>query len=481
MRLDPDICYRALLSRDSRFDGRFYVGVDSTGIYCRPICRVRAPRRANCRFFVSAAAAERAGFRPCLRCRPELAPDLFEGASRLVHAAVALLEAAPGCGLGPGELARRLSVSERHLRRVFAAELGVSPGDYLRSRRLLLAKRLLTDTALSVTEIAHAAGFGSVRSLNAAFRGHYRLQPRALRRTGPVPDGTITLSLAYCPPYAWQAQLDFLAARALAGVEEVSQRVYRRNVVVAQGAQRTRGWLQVAQHPRHDTLQVVVCGSLAAVVPAVLQRVRRLFDLDCRPDQIAAALGPLAAARPGLRVPGAFDGFEVAVRAVLGQQVTLGAARTLAGRFAARFGVPIATPHPALTHTFPTPAEIVTTAPEEIGALGITRVRVRAIQALAQALIVGELVLEPGADVEAQLLRLRALPGIGAWTAQYIAMRALAWPDAFPETDHGVRKALGETSRRRVRALAEPWRPWRAYATLHLWNALAAGTVTPQG
>jgi len=475
MWIDADTCYRALVAHDARFDGRFFVGVASTGIYCRPVCAVRRPKRENCRFYPSAAAAERAGFRPCLRCRPELAPGhaSVDAAARLARAAAGMIEdgALVDCSLAG--LAASLGTSDRHLRRVFAAEFGVAPVEYAQTQRLLLAKRLLTDTSLPVTEVAMASGFGSLRRFNALFRERYRLEPRALRKT-PEAAGRdeLVFELAYRPPYAWREHLAFLAPRTVEGVEALSGNRYRRTVAVRSGNTLHRGWLAAEHRPRRHTLRLRLSASLARVVPEVLGRAKRLFDVASRPDEIAEHLGPLAADAPGLRVPGAFDGFEMAVRAVLGQQITVAAARTLAGRVAATFGEPLETPVAGLGRTFPEPARLAEAGLDELGRLGVIRSRGRAILALARACAAGELVLAPGADVEATMAALRALPGIGEWTTQYVAMRALAWPDAFPHTDYAVMKALGETAPRRVLATAEPWRPWRAYAAMHLWNSL---------
>lgn len=474
MWMDAEACYQALVTHDPRFDGRFFVGVSSTGIYCRPVCTVRRPRRENCTFFPSAAAAEKNGFRPCLRCRPELAPGHgnVDAASRLARAAAERIENGELADASLGELATGLGTTDRHLRRVFSAEFGVTPVEYAQTQRLLLAKRLLTDTALPVTTVAMAAGFGSVRRFNALFRKRYRLQPRALRKT---PESgardELVFELAYRPPYAWKQHLAFLAPRTVAGVEAVTASRYARTVAIRRGDAMHRGWLAVEHRPRRRTLRIALSASLAQVVPETLGRVRRLFDLGCRPDEIARHLRALSAAAPGLRVPGAFDGFEMAVRAVLGQQITVAAARTLAGRIAAAYGDPLATPAPTLERTFPEPAQLAQAGLAELGRLGVIRARGRAILALAAACADGELVLAPGADVARTMEALRALPGIGEWTAQYVAMRALAWPDAFPHTDYAVMKALGETSPKRVLERAEPWRPWRAYAAMHLWNS----------
>jgi AraC family transcriptional regulator of adaptative response / DNA-3-methyladenine glycosylase II len=474
MHLDTTRCYRALRAHDARFDGRFFVGVASTGIYCRPVCRTRTPRLANCRFFANAAAAEAEGYRPCMRCRPELAPGhaAIDAGTRLVRAAAGLIEDGLLSEGGVDELSRRLGVTDRHLRRVFRAELGVSPVQFVQTQRLLLAKRLLTDTALPVTEVALASGFGSVRRFNALFRTRYRLRPSDLRRShAPAPRSEmLEFCLSYRPPLDWAALLAFLARRTIDGVEHVHDGVYLRTVRVAARS----GWIAVAPATGSGTLRVAMSSKLSPVAPAVLARVKHVFDLACDPDEVAAGLGQLGTRHPGLRLPGAFEGFEAAVRAILGQQITVRAAHTLAGRFAATFGESVEAPHAALRTLFPSAQTVAALKPADIAALGVVAARAGAIIAVARALDSGRLRLDPGADVDQALGVLRGLPGVGEWTAQYLAMRALSWPDAFPHTDYGVLKALGETNPRRALARAEQWRPWRAYAVMHLWNSLEA-------
>jgi AraC family transcriptional regulator of adaptative response / DNA-3-methyladenine glycosylase II len=476
MELDAGTCYRALRARDARFDGRFFVAVSSTRIYCRPVCTARPPKRENCRFFRSAAAAECEGYRPCLRCRPELAPGnaSIDATSRLAQAAANLIEDGSLNGAGVEAIAARIGITDRHLRRAFATEFGVSPVAFAQTQRLLLAKRLLTDTSMPVTEVALGSGFGSLRRFNALFKERYRLNPRQLRRlaaSASAPDA-LGFELSFRPPYDWPALLAFLGDRAIAGVEAVEGSWYRRAVRLVCDGREQRGWIEVGCSARKPALRVNLAPSLAKVIPPVLARVKSLMDLACHPLEVARTLGRLAERNPGLRVPGAFDGFEVAVRAILGQQVSVVAARTLAGRFAAAFGTPIDTPFASLVTAFPTAAEVASLAPERIARLGMPLSRARSIVALARANAAGRLALAPSADVEATLDKLRALPGIGEWTAQYIAMRALAWPDAFPPTDLGVQKALGETRAQRVLAIAEAWQPWRAYAVMHLWQSL---------
>jgi AraC family transcriptional regulator of adaptative response / DNA-3-methyladenine glycosylase II len=473
--------YSAYAARDPRFDGVFFIGVTSTGIYCRPVCTARTPRPANCRFFDSAAAAERARFRPCLRCRPELAPgnapvdDAQRVAGLIVHR---IDEGMLDGGAGLEEIAREFGWSSRQIRRVMQRQLGVSPMELVLTRRLLLAKQLLTETTLPITEVAFASGFLSLRRFNDAFSGRYGMPPTRFRKaaddaSGPaLPAATLTLQLAYRPPFDWPALLGFLGRRALKGVEMIDGESYARTVRLGAAT----GWVRVRHAPARRTLELELTRSLMPVLPALLGRLRHLFDLAARPDVIAQHLGedPLlagaVAAHPGLRVPGAFDGFELAVRAILGQQVTVAAATTIAGRFATHFGEPIATPVPGLERLSPTAAGVARAGVDEIAALGIVAARARSILAVAEAVLSGGLRLEPGADPTATVARLTALPGIGPWTAQYMAMRALRWPDAFPREDVALRNALGGIGAAEAEARAERWRPWRSYAAMHLWR-----------
>lgn len=478
MTFDSSTCYRALRARDARFDGRFFVAVSSTRIYCRPVCTVKPPRLENCRFYPSAAAAEVAGYRPCLRCRPELAPGnaSVDATTRVAQAAASLIEDRTLDAEGLATVALSLGITDRHLRRVFGAEFGVSPVEFAQTQRLLLAKRLLTDTCLPVTEIAFASGFGSLRRFNALFKQRYRLQPGQLRRcmhdeVVPVADA-LNFELSFRPPYDWPAISTFLGARAIAGVETLEGACYRRTVRVTSEGKDHLGWVEIGLSTKKPALRVAVSASLARVLPPVLSRVKALMDLSCNPTEVAEALGGLAKRRPGMRVPGAFDGFEAAVRTILGQQVTVAAARTVAGRFAAALGDPVDTPFGTLTTVFPTAARVADTAPVIIARLGMPGARARTVIALARDVADGNLVLTPHTDIDSTLEHLRALPGMGEWTVQYIAMRALAWPDAFPHTDLGVMKALGEKDARRVLEAGEGWRPWRAYAVMHLWNSL---------
>jgi AraC family transcriptional regulator of adaptative response / DNA-3-methyladenine glycosylase II len=477
MILDPDVCYRALAARDPRFDGLFFVGVSTTGIYCRPICPARTPGRDRCRFFPSAAAAEQARFRPCLRCRPELAPGSapVDTVGRTARLAAARIGAGAMNDGGTLEsLAAEMGIGSRQLRRVLRQELGVSPVELAQTHRLLLAKQLLTETRLPIIDVAFTSGFASLRRFNALFRARYRLAPRDLRRTrgAGAGDASVRLTLSYRPPLAWQTMLRFLAARALPGVEWVSGQSYLRTVAL----DGHHGWVKVEPAAGKDVLSVEVPMSLAGVLPLLLAKLRNFFDLDARPDVIAAHLGRDAHLGagfrqcPGLRVPGAFSGFELAVRAVLGQQVSVRAATTLAGRLAETLGEPLDTPVPPLTRLSPSPARLLDAGHERLTALGLVPARARCILALARAVCEEGLSLEPSSNPEAVMERLMQLPGIGPWTAHYIGMRALRWPDAFPHSDLGLRKALGEPPPRETLRLAEMWRPWRAYAAMSLWN-----------
>ncbi len=485
--------YSALRARDARFDGRLFVGVTSTGVYCRPVCRVRTPLARNCRFFGNAASAEAAGFRPCLRCRPELAPGLaFVDSSRALALAAArrlaqsVLEGRP---VALPALAATLGVSDRHLRRIFAAEHGVSPVDYLATQRLLHAKRLLTDTALPVTQVALASGFGSLRRFNATFADRYRMSPSALRRAHDL--GTrareamggahagLRLRIGYRPPYDHGGMLRFLAQRTLARVEAVDAAglTLRRTLAIGHQGQVLRGWVEARFDLERHEVAVEVAPALVPVLGAVLRRLREALDLDADPALVDPVLPTLPGApRPGVRVPGAFDGFEAAVRVILGQQVTVAAACTLAARIVEAYGTQVETPFAGLDRLFPDAATLAAADAAALGRLGIVRQRVRALQALACEVAGGRLALEPGMPLEPALRALRAMPGIGEWTVQMIALRALGWPDAFPPGDLGVLDALvpllGRRDARAAAALAEIWRPWRGYAVLRLWQHL---------
>jgi AraC family transcriptional regulator of adaptative response / DNA-3-methyladenine glycosylase II len=481
MTHDSAALYSAYAARDPRFDGVFFVGVTSTGIYCRPVCTARTPKATNCRFFDNAESAEKASFRPCLRCRPELAPGSapVDDAHRIASLIASRIdEGMLDDGAGLERIAERFGWSSRQIRRIVHNELGVSPMELVLTRRLLLAKQLLTETTLPITEVAFASGFSSLRRFNDAFSGRYGMPPSRLRTatattTGPATSAeSFTLQLTYRPPFDWPAMLAFLSTRTLKGVESVDDDSYRRTVRLGTNI----GWISLRHRPERRALMVEVTHSLTPVLPALLGRLRHLFDLTARPDVIDAHLGrdPLladaVAGRPGLRVPGAFDGFELAVRAILGQQITVKAATTLAGRFVEAFGDFLHTPHAGLQRLSPMPKRIAAADVGELSSLGIIQSRARSIVVLAGEVASGRLKLDAGAAPDATIDQLVALPGIGKWTAHYIAMRALRWPDAFPKEDIALRKNLGGVSAVRAEELSQGWRPWRSYATMHLWQ-----------
>ncbi|MEN9538680.1 MAG: DNA-3-methyladenine-glycosylase II-like protein [Pseudomonadota bacterium] len=495
----PDACYKVLSARDARFDGRFFVGVTSTGIYCRPVCRVRVPKRENCRFFDFAAQAEGAGFRPCLRCRPELAPrswSVQDASATLAQQALRLIDEPATWGDGvptPERLAARLGVSDRHVRRIFEEQFGVSPLQALQTRRLLLAKQLLTDTNLDMPQVALASGFASVRRFNAAFMAHYHLNPTALRQAASslaAPGKTLTPAAAACiqmrlgfrPPYDVPALMAFLSKRSTACVEVVDAAHARvgRTVDLQIGAQRHLGWLWAEFPLKSHQVHLQVSESLAPVLPQLIGRVRQWLDLDADPTAIHATLKEAFPAGEGLRMPGSLNGFELAVRAVLGQQITVAAARTLAQRLVNRFGEPCPTPFEGLTHVFPSAHRLREASADSLGELGIVKNRQAAILALAHATADGRILLQAGADLPSTLEALTALPGIGDWTAHYIAMRALRWPDAFPAGDIALHKALGldraswgsAKAARAAEERSQAWRPWRSYAVMRAWASL---------
>ncbi len=475
MLIDNDACYSALLTHDTRFDGRFFVGVSSTGIYCRPVCRAKKPKKENCRFFASAAAAEQCGFRPCMRCRPEQSPgkSAVDRITRLSLVAASHIEAGALRDSSLKVLATQLGVTDRHLRRAFSETFGVSPVQYAQAQRLLLARHLLRNTSLSVLDVAMASGFNSLRRMNELFQSRTHKNPGQIRRsTNKVFQEELVFELGFRPPYAWQAILDFLGRRAILNVESVSGGIYSRSVLLPFEKEFHSGWISVEPQLSRNTLRITISDSLSRVIPQVLGKVRHLFDLSSSPWDIGNSLSPLLDNLPGLRVPGAFDGFEMAVRAILGQQITVQAAKTLAGRFSVAFGTALDSPYPDIIRTFPSPGQIALLNQEDLTGMGIIGSRARAILSLAQACTSGAVTLAPVPDVQKEIDSLQSLPGIGEWTAQYIAMRVMAWPDAFPHTDHGIMKALKERSPKRVLQIADSWRPWRAYAAMALWQSL---------
>ncbi|MDE2196163.1 MAG: helix-turn-helix domain-containing protein [Gammaproteobacteria bacterium] len=475
------ICERARLARDPRFDGRFFIGVVSTGIYCRPVCPAPTAKRLNVRYFPSAAAAAEAGFRPCLRCRPEAAPGTpaWLGTSVTVRRALRLIHEGALDDGSVEQLAGRVGVGPRHLHRLFIRHVGASPVAVAQTRRLHFAKKLIDETGLPMAQIALASGFQSIRRFNDAFRRIYDRAPRELRREPPPAEraaGDVqVLRLAYRPPYDWAALRDFFAARALPGVERVTQAAYARTVRV----QGRSGWIEVRPVAGADVLEFTVHGLEPSALFSVAMRVRQMFDLAAAPTDVRAVLrhdsllAPLLRSHPGLRLPGAWDAFELAVRAVLGQQVSVAAARTFAARLVTMYGTPISGGADGLTHLFP---EAAVLAAADLASLGLTRARAATLNAMAAAVRDTRLCFDAAVTPLEVRAALQRIPGIGAWTAEYVAMRALGDPDAFPAEDLVLRRVLGGGRPLTAKALldrAENWRPWRAYAVLHVWRAAA--------
>lgn len=478
-----EVCYRALQSRDARFDGLMFVGVTSTGIYCRPICPARTAKFENCKFYGSAAAAQDASFRPCLRCRPETAPDLasWRGTSNTVSRALAPIAegALDGKGNGVEKLAERLGLGERQLRRLFLQHLGASPISVAQTRRVLFAKQLIHETKMPMTAVAMAAGFGSLRRFNETFRDLFHRPPTALRRKNSAmhEEKDVALRLRYRPPYDWDGMLDFLRARAVPSVELVDSGGYLRTVE----ADGVMGSIEVTHLPDRQSLNVRIRFPDVRLLPAIVARVRRLFDLGADIETIGnhlsgdPALAPLVARRPGLRAPGGWDGFEIAVRAILGQQISVTAARRLAGQLVALHGRAVPKSfliHPDLSHVFPTAKRL---ASAYIG-LAMPAARLAALKAVAEAALADPNLFRPFGSIEETIARLRTIRGIGEWTAQYIALRALREMDAFPATDIGLLRSVTsmndeKTTSANLLSHAESWRPWRAYAAQHLWAA----------
>ena len=474
MLLDLTTCSRARLTRDPRFDGRFFVGVYTTGIYCRPICPARPPKEENVRYFATAAAAAEAGLRPCLRCRPESSPGTpaWLGTSTTVSRALRLIGESTLEEGGMEALAERLGIGPRHLRRLFLQHLGASPVTVAQTRRLHFAKKLLDESRLPMHGIAMASGFGSIRRFNASFQKTYGRSPSQLRELGPrhtaLPEGEYRFSLRFRPPFCWSALLDFLAPRATAGIECVENSAYRRTFSL----QGEAGWLEASLSQDADAIDLRIHCAQPRWLFLIVERVRDMFDLAADPDQFARQvkndplLGPRVKSAPGLRVPGSWDGFELAIRAILGQQVTVRGASTLAGRLVREFGNPI-DGAPGLTRLFPSAKQL---ADENLSRIGLPKARANTIRSLAQAVDAGKISFASVADVEEFMVRFRELPGIGDWTAQYVAMRALRAPDAFPASDLGLLRAAGMGSARELEVRAEAWRPWRAYAAMYLWQ-----------
>ena len=475
--LDPQICERARMSRDARFDGLFYTAVTSTRIYCRSVCPAPTPKPQHIRYYATAAAAASAGFRPCLRCRPEVAPGspLHRAGGELVRQALHLIEDGVLDDASVGALAARIGVGERHLRRLFVEQLGASPLEIAATRRVLFAKKLLSETTLPVTEIALASGFASVRRFNAAFQAAYRMPPRVVRRKeGVVADG-LTLRLPYRPPYDFAAQLAFYARRAIPRVEQVDAVAYRR-AFMHDGI---IGSFDVQAASDENALLLCIQFPNSSVLPMLSTRVRRMFDLDADPVAINTALAQsevlhaLVQKHPGQRLPGAWDGFETAVRAVLGQQISVAAARTFAARLVERFGERLLYETASgLSALFPTPQSL---CDADIASIGLPKARAKTLRELTHAVCAGQLHFAPNQTLDNFVESMVRLPGIGAWTAHYVAMRALLHPDAFPAADLILRRAAASDgvalSTKALEQLSQIWRPWRAYAVLHLWRS----------
>jgi len=485
LSLSPSACYQALSARDARFDGLFFFGVRSTGIYCRPVCKARTPMQHNCQFFTHPAQAEGAGFRPCLRCRPELAPGQAlrwsnqDASHMLAHQALAWMDQrAPNEGAWQvSTLADRMGVGARHLRRILHTHLGVTPSQYRQTQRLLRAKQLLTDTRLPMVQVATLSGFSSTRQFNRAFALHYQLKPTQCRRSGTLPAPT-RIRLSYRPPFDHAAMMHFWRQRAVPGLEWCEANTpggesFARVVTLEVPGGICHGWVRLQFDPTVHQVVVDISDDFWPHLSLCLMRLRWALDLDADPLAMEAVLKADFPLGGGIRVPGAWNGFELAVRAVLGQQVSVAAARTYAKRLVHTLGTPVTTPWAELTHAFPTPTQMLAASPDQLGALGIVKQRQKALHALAQAVSAG-LDLNPGADVAERVQALMALPGIGAWTAQYIAMRAMRWPNAFPAGDLVVQQRLGlrdaPNPARAASEWSQRWQPWRSYAVLRLWQ-----------
>jgi len=470
----PEICDRARAAKDPRFDGLFFTAVRSTHIYCRPVCPAPTPKRSNVSYYPTAAAATTAGYRPCLRCRPELSPEAYaRGGEDTVQRALALI--ADGALLDGSieTLATSVGIGSRQLRRVFLLRTGATPITVHTTRRLLLAKQLLTETALPVTQVALAAGFNSLRRFNAAFLEGCGMAPTAIRRLrAETPSASLALRLVYRPPLDFAAMLAFMARRAIPGIERVGADSYERVI----GPSDASTWLRVTADPVKPELRLDISAVDPRAIPDIVRRVRRMFDLDADLVAVHALLGeePLLAKaiakRPGLRVPCGWDGFEIAVRAVLGQQISVAGATTLARRLVDVHGESRTQSRDGLDRSFPTP-ERLRDAPLE--ALGLPKSRAATLRSLAAAVIDGRVDFGAGQRLDRFVERMTALPGIGPWTAHYIAMRALGHPDAFPAGDLVLQQVLGDGKRlseRETDARSQAWRPWRAYSVLLIWH-----------
>jgi AraC family transcriptional regulator of adaptative response / DNA-3-methyladenine glycosylase II len=481
----PDSTYDNLNCSEANSDGKIFIGISSTGIYCRPICYARQPKAENRTYYATAAEAEQAGFRPCLLCRPELAPKIVQAnnSTSLAYQIAKYLEENCGKPVTIKEIAQYFNCTEQHIEQEFKAKYNVTPLEFLKTCRLLLAKNLLTDTNLSLKEIVSIIGFDNSQNFEETFKKKYKLEPERIRRKKALKNksNNITLSLTYQPPYCWNELLKFLAMRTIPGVETVRDGEYFRIVHLSdKHGKPVYGWLKVSHRPEKNYLSVSINSTLFSVIPQLLSRVRHLFDLSCDPDEVQEKLSSMNISHrniflPGTRIPGAFNVFEMTVRAVLGQQITVKATRTLVGRFAKTFGAPLETNVEGLTHTFPTPDKILSLGDnivDYLGPIGITSRRAKTILELARAIVYKTIDLNFPTQPEKEIEKLKEIPGIGEWTAQYIAMRAMEWPDAFPHTDYGIKKALAPRTPKEILEIAEKWRPCRSYAAISLWNSL---------
>ncbi len=494
MKLDRAVCYRALQTRDARFDGHFFTAVLTTKIYCRPICPARIPYLENCLFLPSAAAAHQAGFRPCLRCRPEIAPNLrgkLDSGSTVFDRALNAISTGAVDEAGIGELATELGISNRHLRRLFTEQLGASPVSVAQTRRILFAKQLIDETTLSMTDIAMAAGFTSTRRFNAAIQKTYQKPPRDLRKLKATDAASttspyITLKLPFSPPYDWNNLITILAGRAMPGIEVVTSDSYRRTISIpiprGHANSQVHGVVEVRPVSGENYLIAQIQFPEVAALTQIVDRLRRIFDLSANTTVIAAHLATdpyladIVAAKPGLRIAGAWDGFELAVRAILGQQISVAAATTLASRLVATYGEPLVAGDipvaPDLRFVFPCPERLIGV---DLTKLGITKPRAHAIESLATAIIANPHLLTGFQSLDDAVKQLCKLPGIGEWTAHYIAMRSLREPDAFPAGDLALLRSISKydplMTKARLAQRAENWRPWRAYAAMYLWSA----------
>jgi len=478
--LDRKTLYAAVKNNDARLDGKFFVGVKTTGVYCRSVCTARTPKEKNCTFFATAAEAEQAGFRPCLLCRPELAPGVapVDAKAALAHQAARRIEEHREGEETLAALAQALGYSDRHLRRAFEAEYHVSPVQYRQTSRLLLAKELLTDTDLPVTEVALAAGFQSLRRFNALFQSRYRMAPTDLRkRRRPLAAAAqrVTLELKYRPPYQWEALLAFLEPRAIPGVERIRDGAYSRTMGISAAGKRYTGSLRVTHRPERNALAVDLSQSLLPVLPQVLSRVKYFFDLYCEPETVREALSGMEVPfpvpfRPGLRLPGCFDPLELGVWAILRQRATMEEATALTGRLAKALGTPVEPDLEGLDRLFPTAGELFNLSEERLASLGVLPDHARTIRGLAQAIQEKRVDFDFPIDPEGESKALLALPGMGPWAAQYISMRTMGWTDAFPAADEDIQRALAPRSPAEIGALSKSWSPWRAYAAIHLWQ-----------